>query len=551
MSYQALYRKWRPMVFDDVVGQQHITATIKNEILNNKISHAYLFTGTRGTGKTSTAKIFSRAVNCLNPKDGNPCNECELCKGILNERILDVLEIDAASNTGVENIRDIIEQTKYAAAEGKYRVYIIDEVHMLSQGAFNALLKTLEEPTPGVIFILATTEIHKVPATIMSRCQRFDFKTINIMDIVSRIQYILEKENISVDDDAIYYVSRLGEGSMRDSLSILDQCLAFKNNNLTYEDVVNTVGAVDSTYLYDIACYIAENNVKGAISVFEKCIADGKNTDHFSQGLLDVYRSILLYKVSEDTEYAGLRLENTQRAAEKYTVERLMYCVELITKLLGDIKFASSARVYIEMAIVKLATPSLDDSTSALLARISELEDTIRSGNINCVSSVSQTENNESDVPWYEDEEIEIENKTQDETEEKPVEAVQEEKEDKVLPEETAEEGFNTLDKWPDVEAEIIKNGKINLYMAVRGVSAYVSGDVLQLVFESAEKRDDCTKPENKEALKECVETVLGSGVEIEYMTKTQFAEVKGTDSGDVFGKIEQFSKEFPENIEI
>ena len=248
MAYQALYRKWRPMVFDDVIGQQHITETIKNEIIGNKISHAYLFTGTRGTGKTSMAKIFSRAVNCLNPQNGNPCNECDICKGILSERVLDVVEIDAASNTGVDNIRDIIEQTKYATAQSKYRVYIIDEVHMLSDGAFNALLKTLEEPAKGVIFILATTEIHKVPATIMSRCQRFDFKTINVTDIVSRIKYILKNEGILADDEALEYVAQLGDGSMRDALSILDQCLAFKENDLTYADVVDTVGAIDDTF---------------------------------------------------------------------------------------------------------------------------------------------------------------------------------------------------------------------------------------------------------------------------------------------------------------
>ena len=217
MAYRALYRKWRPDTFDAVIGQSHITDTIRNELVSGHLAHAYLFTGTRGTGKTSTAKILSRAVNCLSPINGNPCNECENCKSILNDVCLDVLEIDAASNTGVDNIRDIIEQLQYLPTMGKYKVYIIDEVHMLSQGAFNALLKTLEEPPPHVIFILATTEVQKIPATILSRCQRFDFKTISIFDIVSNIKNILMAEHINADDDALEYVAFLGDGSMRDS----------------------------------------------------------------------------------------------------------------------------------------------------------------------------------------------------------------------------------------------------------------------------------------------------------------------------------------------
>ncbi len=227
MAYQALYRKWRPKTFDDVIGQNHIINTLKNEIIENKTAHAYLFTGTRGTGKTSTAKIFSRAVNCQNPQNGNPCNECDICKGILNESILDVIEIDAASNTGVDNIREIIEQCRYAAASTKYKIYIIDEVHMLSESAFNALLKTLEEPPEHVKFILATTEVHKVPATILSRCQRFDFKTIDAFEIVEAMRKILLAENIEVENDALEYVAFLGDGSMRDSLSILDRCIAY------------------------------------------------------------------------------------------------------------------------------------------------------------------------------------------------------------------------------------------------------------------------------------------------------------------------------------
>ncbi|MBQ6998371.1 MAG: DNA polymerase III subunit gamma/tau [Clostridia bacterium] len=549
MAYQALYRKWRPMVFDDVVGQQHITATIKNEILNNKISHAYLFTGTRGTGKTSTAKIFSRAVNCLNPKDGNPCNECEICKGILSERILDVIEIDAASNTGVDNIRDIIDQTKYAAAESRCRVYIIDEVHMLSAGAFNALLKTLEEPTQGVIFILATTEIHKVPATIMSRCQRFDFKTINITDIVSRIKYILENENIASDDAAVRYVAQLGDGSMRDSLSILDQCLAFKENNLTYEDVVDTVGAIDNTFLYNIACSIADGNAADAVSVFERCIAEGKNTDYFAEGLLEVYRSTLLYKISGNLEYAGLKSENTQKTAEKYTAEKLMYCIEVITKLLNDIKFSSAPKVYIEMALIKMASPALDDSNAAVLARISELENNIKSGKVVSVKEAKDIAEPfevgaeeipvPDDLPWEEPPAPVEENAAADVT--VPVDA------------QTKYSGKSNMvcENWSEVENAIMSDGSITLYMALRGVRPTPAGDNLHLVFNDAESRDRCAKGDNKAKIEEYIRQVFGFDINIECYSKNQVIDAKPAENGDFFGKIEQFSRDFPENIEI
>lgn len=558
MAYQALYRKWRPMVFDDVVGQQHITTTIKNEIVTGKMSHAYLFTGTRGTGKTSTAKIFSRAVNCVAAKGGNPCNECDICKGILSERILDVIEIDAASNNGVENIRDIIEQTRYAAAEGSYRVYIIDEVHMLSQGAFNALLKTLEEPTRGVIFILATTEIHKVPATIMSRCQRFDFKTINNKDIADRIKYILKQEGIKADDEAVEYVARLGEGSMRDSLSILDQCLAFKPDDLTADDVAQTVGAVDTTFLYDIARFIAEENVKGAITVFESCIKDGKNTDYFAQGLLEVYRNMLLYKVSGDVEYAGLKYENTCRTADKYTVEKLMYCVETVSALINRIKLASSPRVFIEMAIVKMSTPALDDSMGAILSRIGKIENMLSSGKIisDTFADVKTAEEDTDTPPW------------ESVTEAVPAEStaiaeMPDETEASQAPAEKIKVGTTAVcadgktdaqtvcDRWQDLLTSIMSDGKITLYMAVKDGHCYSDGNTLQIVFANAEGRDNCAKAENKASLAESIKSLFGFEVEIKILTETLHSESKQLSENDVFGKIEQFSKEFPENIEI
>lgn len=547
MAYQALYRKWRPMVFDDVIGQKHITETIKNEILNGKISHAYLFTGTRGTGKTSTAKIFSRAVNCLNPQNGNPCNECEICRGILSERILDVIEIDAASNTGVDNIRDIIDQTKYAPTESKCRVYIIDEVHMLSAGAFNALLKTLEEPTPGVIFVLATTEIHKVPATIMSRCQRFDFKTINVNEIAERIEYILKNEKISAEREAVMYVSQLGDGSMRDSLSILDQCLAFKPNNLTYADVVDTVGAIDDTFLYDIACRVSDGDAAGAVKIFEKCIADGKNTDYFAQGLLEVYRSLLLFKVSGNSDYTGLKAANTENTSKKYTTEKLMYCIDIITKLLNDIKLSSSPKVYTEMALIKMASPELDESNGALLARISELEEKFKSGKIPPYTQTQEknTEKDEADdIPPWEDAPLAYEEYSVPETE-----VIEEYEAEREIGEKSGAQAV--CDNWGELENAVMSGGAITLYMALRKARPMANGDKLRLVFEDAEARDACAKAENKAKLEECISTVFNIKLETEYLTKNQVISEAGGAKGDFFGKIEQFSKDFPENIEM
>ena len=289
MAHQAIYRKWRPMVFEDIVGQGHITQTLKNQILNDKIGHAYLFCGTRGTGKTTCAKVLSRAVNCLNPHDGSPCNECEVCKGILDGSILDVKEIDAASNNGVDNIREIREEVAYSPSEGKYKVYIIDEVHMLSIGAFNALLKTLEEPPAYVIFILATTEAHKIPVTILSRCQRYDFHRISIETIAGRLSQLMEAEHINVEEKAIRYVAKAADGSMRDALSLLDQCIAFYlGQDLKYENVLEVLGAVDTAVFAEMLSYILKADTYACMQLLEQIIMQGRDLDSLSVTLYGI-----------------------------------------------------------------------------------------------------------------------------------------------------------------------------------------------------------------------------------------------------------------------
>ena len=303
MSYTALYRKFRPDCFEDVKGQEHIVTTLKNQIKADRIGHAYLFCGTRGTGKTTIAKIFAKAVNCEHPEDGSPCGECRTCKAIAAGASMNVIEIDAASNNGVDNIREIVDEVSYSPAEGKYKVYIIDEVHMLSIGAFNALLKTLEEPPSYVIFILATTEVHKIPITILSRCQRYDFRRITIDTITARLQELMEAEQIQVEDKALRYVAKTADGSMRDALSLLDQCIAFHfGQELTYDKVLNVLGAVDTEVFSRLLRHVLKQNVTGCIELLEEIVMQGRELTQFVTDFTWYLRNLLLIKSSDDIE---------------------------------------------------------------------------------------------------------------------------------------------------------------------------------------------------------------------------------------------------------
>ena len=303
MSYTALYRKFRPSTFDQVKGQDHIVQTLKNQINANRIGHAYLFCGTRGTGKTSVAKIFAKAVNCEHPVDGSPCNECETCRGITNGSAMNVIEIDAASNNGVDNIRQIRDEIQYSPSSGKYTVYIIDEVHMLSIGAFNALLKTLEEPPAYVIFILATTEPHKIPITILSRCQRYDFKRISIDTIAARLSELMEKESIEVEDKAIRYVAKAADGSMRDALSLLDQCIAFYlGQKLTYDNVLDVLGAVDNEIFSRLTRSVIDSDVTTSLNILDEIIMQGREPGQFVNDFIWYLRNLMLIKTSDDDE---------------------------------------------------------------------------------------------------------------------------------------------------------------------------------------------------------------------------------------------------------
>ena len=379
MSYTALYRKFRPDNFDDVKGQDHIVTTLTNQIKANRIGHAYLFCGTRGTGKTTVAKILAKAVNCEHPVNGSPCNECAMCKAIQAGTAMNVIEIDAASNNGVDNIREIREEVAYRPTEGKYKVYIIDEVHMLSTGAFNALLKTLEEPPSYVIFILATTEAHKIPITILSRCQRYDFHRISIDTIAARLSELLTAEGVEAEEKAVRYVAKKGDGSMRDALSLLDQCISFYLGQvLTYDKVLDVLGAVDTEVFSRLLRKVLSGDVTGSIHVLEDLITGGRELGQFVSDFTWYMRNLLLVKTSENPEEAiDVSSENLKLLKEESgmtDVETLMRYIRIFSNLSNQIRFASQKRVLVEIALIKLCRPAMETNLDSVLDRLRVLE---------------------------------------------------------------------------------------------------------------------------------------------------------------------------------
>lgn len=381
--YQVLYRKYRPRVFSDVYGQYHITSTLKNEIQNGRVSHAYLFTGSRGTGKTTCAKILAKAVNCEHNENGEPCNECEVCKGLDNGTIYDVVEIDAASNNGVDNIRDLREEVNYTPTRGRYRVYIIDEVHMLSTGAFNALLKTLEEPPSHVIFILATTEVHKLPATILSRCQRFDFKRIQPETMAVRLKQVADFEGLSLDDAAAVLIARIADGALRDGLSILDQC-AGRSRSIDSELVSQVAGLAGREAMYKLSDCIAKKDSNTAMSVISELYQNSFDMERLCVEMINHFRNFLVVKtvkksreliICTDDEY-----ESIITSAKGFTIEGVVFALDLFQNTLVTIKGGASARIEVEMALIKLCEPKLEESTASILDRISALERAVRNG---------------------------------------------------------------------------------------------------------------------------------------------------------------------------
>lgn len=399
--YQALYRKYRPKNFDDVVGQEHITVTLKQEISSGRVGHAYLFTGSRGTGKTTCSKIIAKAVNCPNQQDGNPCGVCDICKGIDDGSILDVTEIDAASNNGVDNIRQLREEANFTPAVTKYRVYIIDETHMLSVGAFNALLKIMEEPPEHVIFILATTEVHKIPATILSRCQRFDFRRIDPKVIAERVKYVCQQENILIDEDAASLIARLAEGGMRDALSLLDVCRSNARNpedqqeHITAEHVRSSAGLAMSDCLFSIADAVLKQDVPAILKEIDTMFLNSIDFEKMCVQLISHYRGLMMAKAlkSPDDFVPGLSqdIQALTEQASRYSMGQILYSLTVLQDTLSRMSKTSQTRTELEMAVIKLSNPSLDRSVDAILARLSKLENQLKSGMVSIASSAAQT----------------------------------------------------------------------------------------------------------------------------------------------------------------
>ncbi len=388
MAYTALYRKYRPNTFSSVVGQNHIVDTLKNQIVQNKISHAYLFCGTRGTGKTSCAKLFARAINCeTRTEEGEPCNTCEICSDILDGRSVNVIELDAASNNKVEDVREIRDAIKYPPTSGKYKIYIIDEVHMLTNSAFNALLKTLEEPPEYVIFILATTDPNKIPTTILSRCQRFDFRRITRDDIQHTLQEYIEKESQHVEEEAVRLIAHLGDGSMRDSLSILDQCLAVYGGSesvVTHEKVLDLLGAVDTSVFFQTTEALAKKDSKTAMNLIEQMMISGRDIPQFvSEYIVHLRNFLFVYSIEGESSIVDISkedLESFENLKSVVSMAELLFFIEQFSSLQSEMKYTSNQRILLEVAILRLCSPITKETPQALLARIAQMEKQIAKG---------------------------------------------------------------------------------------------------------------------------------------------------------------------------
>lgn len=503
--HKALYRTYRPQTFEDMVGQRHIIKTLKNQIKNDNVGHAYLFTGTRGTGKTSTAKIFARAVNCINPNDQEPCNKCEVCESILNDNTMDTIEIDAASNNSVDDIRELRESVKYSPTNCKYKVYIIDEVHMLSQGAFNALLKTLEEPPSYVIFILATTEPHKIPATILSRCQRFDFKRVTINEMVKRMKDICTGENMEVEERALNLIASNSQGALRDALSILDQCMSFGEDKITYDDVVELMGTVNIEQLFDLSQYIIDQDIKKSLQSLNEFISWGKDIRNLINDLISHFRNIMVRKVSKDIDdilsLPEDTLERISKQSEGVDINSLIRILNVLSETQDSIKSSSNQRVMVEVAIMKIAQPIFDDSKEALLDRIENLEKIIESGNIKIASYKSSGEE------AYEEEKIDpvikTENKHYEEVKSEDVELVE--------------------SSWKEVLKQIKKDKKMPIYALLTEAKNFnVHNNELFIVFDDkfSFAKDRLSAKETHEY----IETVVRSIMKRNFSIKTVLA---------------------------
>ncbi len=512
--YKVLYRKYRPRVFADVVGQPQVTVTLKNELMRGRISHAYLFTGSRGTGKTTCAKILARAVNCLRPVDGDPCGECEICRGLEDGSLLDVMEIDAASNNGVENVRAIIEETSFTPARAKYRVYIIDEVHMLSPAAFNALLKTLEEPPAHVVFILATTEVHKLLPTILSRCQRFDFHRIDPELMAARLEQVSGLEGAQLDQEAALLIARTADGALRDALSLLDQCLG-RGTHITLETVYETAGLAARDYLGQLARAVAERDPAAALGVIDRLYRESKDLSRLCAELAEYFRGLLLYKTMKDPgpllQVSPAEREELSGLSGAMSLATVLHCLDALEEALNKMRLGNQ-RTQLEIALVRLCSPQLDTTPESLLRRIEALE----SGTQPPRESAERPEpHRDSDFDLPPAPEPPPPAEPAPEPAPIPKAAPAPKAPPAPNPRPAADPGVEELMEnakrfgaWPDILQQLSAGSK-SVAMAFEGSSAYISGDYMlidapEIAFDLLKKSDQRTR------LREAISRVTG-----------------------------------------
>ncbi len=507
--YQALYRKYRPSNFDDILGQKHIINTLKNQIQTKSIGHAYLFSGTRGTGKTSTAKIFSRAVNCLDPIDSSPCNQCEMCKGILDESIMDVIEMDAASNRRIDDIRDLIDKVVYPPSRTKYKVYIIDEVHMLTTQAFNALLKTLEEPPKHLIFILATTEPEKLPQTILSRCQRFDFKRVISRDIIRNMENIAIKEDIEVDPKVLNLIARNVDGAMRDALSLLDQCISFSSGKITYEDAINILGITNSDLMFNMVDDILGKNLENLLSTVDQIIQDGKDINQFIKDLVYHFRNLMIIKTSKSPMDL---LELDEETLKKYIVQSknislnfILTSLETLTLADEKSRWSTQPRIILEMAAIKLSKQ--EDI---------ELEERVRKLEMGIKTSGQRIEEKPKQV---------IEPEKYEKLEKKKPEGKKENsgQEKSLIIEDGKELEFDSiLRNWDEILKEIRKK-KINIYaLLIEGKPTSYQNEMLTITYEKEFDfhKNAVSTETNKEFIEEIILNYFKRKIDLNFTIK-------------------------------
>ena len=517
MGYTALYRKFRPITFSELVGQEHITRTLRNQIMADRVGHAYLFNGGRGTGKTSSAKILARAINCLNPKDGEPCNECEICKGALNGSLTDIVEMDAASNNSVEDIRSIREEVNFLPTKAKYRVYIIDEVHMLSPGAFNALLKTLEEPPEHVKFILATTEPQKLPATILSRCQRFDFKRISNEDIIKRLEIVCKESNIEITEGALKIISVLAEGAMRDALSILERCVQDGENKIDEDKIKDLVGIPKITFVHSIVDAIVEYDIDKALASMDEILNQGKDLNNFLWEIIKYVKDVLIYKSSEKAElYSEDEVTNIKNLSDKVTKEKLVNLIYELSNLENDMKWSTQKTIMFQAGIIKLCSKEIGTGGD-IEDRLEKIENYLKSGKI-AITNNSTVYNN---VPSGVTTNKVVRNNVP------KMQVTQTVSNSTVNAKPMTKKYSNDLSKsWPKIVNDLKQNGKIVLYTNLMNTSAEQVGDsVVEIKFRkgmTAFGKAVLDKQENIKEISNLVSMACGKNMQIKYINDVQ-----------------------------